>query len=188
MLAAVLALASTGCGAEETGAARQGTDTGRATGSLARSASRGTLLLPTDLAYPPASYRVKGAERRAGTRCAENQFTAPQVDGYDVAVGEVVAAALSVEPCFVTPSWTALLAGNWADRWDVAFSSIGITRARMENLYFTQPYYATPERFYVRKGGPIDRPSRARGARIGVCTGCSRTSTCSTSSTSPVRR
>ena len=171
-LAAALALASAGCGSEETGAARQATDTGAVTGSLTRLESRGTLVLPTDLAYPPASFRVKGAERGAGTRCAENQFTARQVDGYDVAVGEAVAAALSVEPCFVTPSWTALLAGNWADRWDVAFSSIGITRARMENLYFTQPYYATPERFYVRKGGPIDRAEQLEGARIGVCTGC----------------
>jgi ABC-type amino acid transport substrate-binding protein len=171
-LAAALALVSTGCGSEETGAARQATDTATATGRLARIESRGTLLLPTDLAYPPASFRVKGAERRPGTRCAENHLTAPQVDGYDVAVGEAVAAALSVEPCFVTPSWTELLAGNWADRWDIAFSSIGITQARMENLYFTQPYYATPERFFVRKGGPIDRAEQLENARIGVCAGC----------------
>jgi polar amino acid transport system substrate-binding protein len=171
-LVAALALASAGCGSEEPRAARQATEPGPATGSLARVESRGTLLLPTDLAYPPASFRVKGAERRAGTRCAENQLTAPQVDGYDVAVGEAVAAALSVEPCFVTPSWTELLAGNWADRWDVAFSSIGITRARTENLYFTQPYYATPERFFVRAGGPIDKAEQLEGARIGVCAGC----------------
>lgn len=88
-------------------------DGGAATGStagdpardkLAQILSRRTLVLPTDPAYPPASFGVKGAERAPDTRCAANQFTAPEVDGYDVAVGKAVADALGVEPCFVTPT------------------------------------------------------------------------------------
>ena len=142
------------------------------TDKLAQIQARGTLVLPTDPAYPPASFGVENAERPANTRCAENQITHAEVDGYDVAVGEAVATALGVEPCFVTPTWTQLIGGNWADRWDVAFSSIGMTRDRMENLYFTQPYYATPERFYVRAEGPIEDIDQLHGARIGVCTGC----------------
>ena len=139
---------------------------------LAIVTGRGTLLLPTDTAYPPASFAVKSAARRPDTECAENELTGPEVDGYDVAVSKAVAAALKLEPCFVTPTFTQQLAGNWGDRWDVAFTSIGIVRSRMRNLYFTQPYYATPERFFVRRGGPIRRIEQLDGARIGVCTGC----------------
>jgi polar amino acid transport system substrate-binding protein len=142
------------------------------TDKLAQVEARGTLILPTDPIYPPASFAVEGATRAEDTRCAENQLTAPEVEGYDVAVGEAVAEALGVEPCFVTPTFTEQIAGNWGDRWDVAFSSIGITNERMEDLYFTQPYYATPEAFFVQEEGPFETLDDLDGSRIGVCTGC----------------
>ena len=139
---------------------------------LAQVLDRGILRLATDPAYPPASFAVEGAERAADTTCAPTELTAPEVDGYDVAVGEALAADLGVEACFVTPEWTELIAGNWSDRWDLAFSSVGITSGRMESLYYTQPYYATPERFYVASGSDADELADLDGARIGVCTGC----------------
>lgn len=173
---AAVALAGAACGsADSPGGARPEPATAASAGAddkLARVVARGTLLLPTDPAYPPASFAVKGATRRPASRCAENELTRPEVDGYDVAVSKAVAAALRLEPCFVTPTFTEQLAGNWADRWDVAFTSIGIVRSRMRNLYFTQPYYATPERFFVRRGGSIRRIEQLDEARIGVCTGC----------------
>jgi polar amino acid transport system substrate-binding protein len=142
------------------------------TDKLAQVQARGTLILPTDPAYPPASFAVKGAERASETLCSENQLTGPEVDGYDVAVSKLVAAALGVEPCFVTPTWTEMIAGNWGDRWDLAFTSIGITYDRMEVLYYTQPYYATPERFYVKDDAPYEEMEDLDGASIGVCAGC----------------
>lgn len=168
---AALALHAGGCGPDG-GSSRTAADPKPSGDKLARVLARGTLLLPTDPAYPPASFAVKGAGRRAGTKCAKNQLTGPELDGYDVAVSKAVAAALELEPCFVTPTFTEQLAGNWADRWDVAFTSIGILRSRMKYLYFTQPYYATPERFFVRRGGRFRRVEQLAGARIGVCTGC----------------
>lgn len=66
---------------------------------LAAILARGTLVLPTDPKYPPASFAVRGAKRATDTKCAANQLTGPEVDGYDVAVGKAVAAALGVEPC-----------------------------------------------------------------------------------------
>lgn len=139
---------------------------------LAAILARGTLVLPTDPKYPPASFAVRGAKRATDTKCAANQLTGPEVDGYDVAVGKAVAAALGVEPCFVTPAWTELISGNVADRWDIEFSSIGITPDRMDALYFTQPYYATPERFFVSTTSDYRRMQDLDGKRIGVCTGC----------------
>lgn len=139
---------------------------------LAQIRARGTLLLPVDPAYPPASFAVAGARRPADTHCSSDQLTGAEVDGYDVATGKLIAAALGVEPCFLMPTWTELLAGSWGDRWDVAFSSIGITRERMDALLFTRPYYGTPERFYVATGSAVDRMESLSGRRIGVCTGC----------------
>lgn len=139
---------------------------------LAQIRGRGTLVLPVDPAYPPASFAVSGAQRATDTRCSPGQLTGAEVDGYDVATGKLVAEALGVEPCFVTPTWTELLAGSWGDRWDVAFSSIGITRGRMDALIFTRPYYGTPERFYVTAGSPVERMEALGGRSIGVCTGC----------------
>ena len=62
--------------------------------------------------------------------------------------GELVAKALGVEPCFVTPSWTEITAGKWSDRWDIAFGSGAITADRMTRLWMTTPYRAeeTPAR------------------------------------------
>jgi polar amino acid transport system substrate-binding protein len=139
---------------------------------LAQIQARGTLVLPVDPAYPPASFGVEGATRGAGTACASNQLTAAEVDGYDVATGKLVAEKIGVEPCFVTPTWVQLLSGHWGDRWDIAFSSIGITTERMKDLYFTRPYYATPERFYVRTGSSTQTIEDLDGRRIGVCSGC----------------
>lgn len=170
--AAVVVLAAVlgACSATQDSSAARSADP--ATDKLAQVLARGTLRLPTDPAYPPASFAVPGAKRAQGTRCGPDQLTAPELDGYDVATGKLVADALGVEPCFLVPTWTELLAGNWGDRWDVAFASIGITSDRMERLVFTRPYYATPERFFVAAGSSTERMEELSGRRIGVCTGC----------------
>jgi polar amino acid transport system substrate-binding protein len=139
---------------------------------LAQVLAHGKLVLPTDPAYPPASFSVDGATRPGTTKCAADELTGVEVDGYDVATSKLVAEALGLEPCFVTPPWNAQLAGHWGDRFDIAFSSIGITRSRMGQLYFTKPYYATPESFFVRDDAAAKEPEDLAGLRIGVCTGC----------------
>jgi polar amino acid transport system substrate-binding protein len=144
-----------------------------ATDKLAQVLARGTLVLSTDLKYPPQSFAVKRVQRPAGSACAANQLTAPEVAGYDADTAKHVAKALGVEPCFVAPSWTEITAGNWSDRWDIAYGSGAITTDRMARLWMTAPYRAEPQRFYVRKDAPFDRPSDLDGKRIGVCASCS---------------
>jgi ABC-type amino acid transport substrate-binding protein len=142
------------------------------TDKLAQVLSRGTLVLSTDPAYAPQSYRVKGAKRLEETKCAENQLTANQMAGYDADTGKLVAQGLGVEPCFVTPTWSEQISGHWNDRWDIAFVSMGITRARMRGLWFTQPYSAEAERFFVRRNSPIKTVQQLSGKQLGGCTGC----------------
>ena len=130
------------------------------------------MILPTDPAYPPSSFAVEGATRTAGTRCQVNQTTRAELDGYDVSVGNLIADAIGVEPCYVVPTWTEMIAGHWADRWDIAFASIGVTEERMPGLYFTKPYIGSPERIWVRTDSKAKQMSDLDGERIGVCTAC----------------
>jgi polar amino acid transport system substrate-binding protein len=142
------------------------------TDKLAEVLARGSLILATDPAYPPQSYLVKGARRLATTRCAANQLTGNQLAGYDADTSKLVARALGVEPCFVTPTWSELISGHWGDRWDAAFASIGITRDRMTRLYYTSPYSAEAERFFVRKNSLYTAVRQLSGKRLGGCGGC----------------
>jgi len=139
---------------------------------LAQVLARGTLVLFTDPEYPPQSMVVAGATRTAGTRCAANQLTAAEVEGYDADTGELVAGILGVEPCYVTPPWSDVIGGNWGDRWDVAWGSGALSEERMERLYVTRPYYSTPHGFFVRTDSTITEPAQLAGLRVGACAGC----------------
>ena len=139
----------------------------------ARSGARaGTLVLSTDPAYPPQSRQVKGAKRLADTKCAENQMTANQMTGYDVDTGKLVAKGLGVEACFVTPTWTEITAGQWGDRWDLAYGSGAINSDRMQRLWMTTPYRSEPQRYFVQKKSPYQKPADLDGKEIGVCDSC----------------
>lgn len=139
---------------------------------LAEVLARGTLVLWTDPAYPPQSFLVEDAERLVDTRCAANQLTAPEVAGFDADTGKAVAVDLGIEPCFVTAPWNQVIAGNWGDRWDVAWGSGAITEERMTRLYVTQPSYATPHNFFVPAGSPVQDASELSGMAVGACAGC----------------
>jgi polar amino acid transport system substrate-binding protein len=173
VLAGVL-LAASGCG-DDAGEGAQKSAAEAADPSndkLAQILARGTLVLFTDPAYPPQSFKVKGAQRPAGTKCAANELTAPEVAGYDADTGKLVADALGVEPCYVDPSWTEVTGGNWGDRWDLAYGSGAIDYDRMDVLYMTQPYYSTPTNFFVPKSSKAGAPADLSGKEVGACSGC----------------
>ena len=180
-LALVAALGAAGCGSDGSGSEKQsakaGTSAAKPSGDpskdkLAQIMARGTLVLFTDPKYPPQSFAVKGAKRAANTKCAANQITGPEIAGYDADSGKLVAKALGVEPCFVTPSWTEVTAGNWGDRWDLAYGSGAIDYDRMNVLYMTQPSYSTPTTFFVPKNSPAKTVDDIAGKKIGACAGC----------------
>jgi ABC-type amino acid transport substrate-binding protein len=142
------------------------------TDKLAQILARGTVIMATDPAYPPQSYQVKSATRLAHTKCAANQLTANQMAGYDADTSKLVAKALGVEPCFVAPTWSEMISGHWNDRWDIAFVSMGITYERMARVYFTEPYSAEAERFFVAKSSRYESVGQLSGKRLGGCGGC----------------
>lgn len=135
--------------------------------------ARGTLVVATDPAYPPQSELIEGATRAPNSKCAPTEYTADELTGFDVETAMEIARRLGVEPCFVTPPWTQLTAGNWDGRWDISVGSMAITPDRMEMLYFTQPYYATPAALFVHQDNTIyTEPAELSGKRVGGCTNC----------------
>jgi polar amino acid transport system substrate-binding protein len=168
--AAFVAMPVTGIASTPSGAKSGAGDP--ATDKLAQILARGTLILSTDPAYPPQSYLVKSAKHLTHTKCAANQMTANQMAGYDADTGKLVAQGIGVEACFVTPTWSEQISGHWNDRWDLAIASIGVTRERMTRLYYTQPYSAEAERFFIRKSSKVKTAQQLSGKRLGGCGGC----------------
>ena len=171
-LVVVVAVVAAGCGAGTTPSGSAPASADPTKDKLAQVLTRGTLVLATDLDYAPQSFAVKGATRAATTKCGPNQLTAPEVSGYDAETGKLVAAALGVEPCFVSVPFDQIIAGNWGDRWDVAWGSGALTTARMKTLYMTQPYYSTPANYFVLASSTYKAPPDLSGKQIGTCAGC----------------
>ena len=166
----IVALLCAACGASSGPAASSAADPSK--DKLAQVMARGTLVLWTDPDYAPQSFAVKGAVRAATTKCQPNQMTAPEVSGYDAETGKLVAAAMGVEPCFVTSGFDKVIAGSWGDHGEVAFASGALETGRMKNLYMTQPYYTTPASFFVATSSSYQAPADLSGKRIGACAGC----------------
>ena len=166
-----------GCGSDDTDqseSAAKSTAAADATkDKLAQIQARGTLVEYFEDDYPPQSMKVTGATRPAGTKCADNQLTAAEVTGYDNEVPKLIAKELGVEACFVEPTWTEVTAGNWGDRWDIAYGSGSINEDRMQRLYMTQPYYAVPNGYFVAKASQYRHASDLDGKTIGSCADCS---------------
>jgi len=140
---------------------------------LATILARGTLVISTDPAYPPQSALKATPERTAGTKCTSDQKTLGELEGFDIDVAAAIAKGLGVEPCFVTPDWTLIIAGNWADRWDISVGSMTITPERAKLLYFAQPYYTTPAALFVYKDNTtFTTPADLSGKKVGACGGC----------------
>jgi len=163
----VLALILAACAPQAAGSTSQEYD------KLDEILARGTLTIATDPNYPPFSLLDDSLRRLSDTKCTPAQYTANQFSGFDAATGIEIAERMGVEPCFVTPQWSQLVAGDWSNAWDVSVGSMTATYERMEVLYFTQPYFATPIQAFVHKDNTTYQvPEDLSGKRVGICAGC----------------
>lgn len=60
--------------------------------------------------------------------------------GYDVEVGQKLAARLGVTPQFIEGEWDGLLAGLEAGRYDIMINGVDITPERQQKYDFSTPY------------------------------------------------
>ena len=143
------------------------------TDKLAEIQARGTLVIATDASYAPQSQLIEGSKQRRETKCEATQYSANRFQGFDVDIAVQIAIQLGVEPCFVTPPWSQLVAGSWGDNWDIHAGSVAITFDRMKDLYFTSPYYATPTVLVVHEENTsFGKAEDLSGKRIGACVAC----------------
>lgn len=126
-------------------------------GLLEKVLNEGTITMSTDPEYPPQS-----SLKADGT-----------YEGFDIDVGTEIAKRLGVEIAFETPTWDALTAGNWNERWDFSVGSMTITTDREKVLAFTQPYYYTPAQMAVPSDSTIASVADLAGKK--VCVGSSTT-------------
>ena len=106
---------------------------------LAKIKAAGIIKVGTDPAYPPQSELKKD-----GT-----------FEGFDIDTANEIAKRLGVKAKFETPDFTVVEAGNWAGRFDISVGSVTITKVRLENLSFTEPYYFTPAQMSATKKSAI---------------------------------
>ena len=95
---------------------------------LAAICEAGTIRVATDPAYPPQSELLPDGS----------------YEGFDIDVALRIGEELGVEVEFVTPDFAEVVAGGWAERFDVSVGSVTITEERDAVLDFTVPYYYTP--------------------------------------------
>ena len=111
---------------------------------------RGYILVSTDPNYEPQSFLNTEGSRPSETKCPADALTTAEMQGFDVDAAKAIGEALGVETCFATPSWDAITAGNWADKWDVSVGSMTVLKGRQEILDFSVPYYYSPAAVAVR--------------------------------------
>lgn len=134
---------------------------------------RGYILVSTDPNYEPQSFLNTEGARPSDTKCPSDALTTAEMQGFDVDVAKAIGDALGVETCFATPSWDAITAGNWADKWDVSVGSMTITTARQQILDFSVPYYYTPAVIAVRADAGITDMAGLEGQAL--CAGAATT-------------
>jgi polar amino acid transport system substrate-binding protein len=120
---------------------------------LARIKSAGVIKVSTDPAYPPQSFLNEDTN---------------ELEGFDIDVAKEIGERLGVDVQFETPSFDAVVAGGWSNRWDMSVGSVTITPEREEILDFTQSYYYTPASVAVMEGSDITSIDELAGQTICV--------------------
>jgi cystine transport system substrate-binding protein len=104
--------------------------------NLAAIKSAGVLKIGTEGTYAPFTYHDDSGK----------------LVGFDVEIGEAVAAKLGVKAEFVEGKWDGLIAGIDAKRYDTVINQVGITDARKQKYDFSEPYIASKAVLIVRDG------------------------------------
>ena len=120
---------------------------------LAKIKAAGVIRVGTDPAYPPQSEL-----KPDGT-----------FEGFDIDTANEIAKRLGVKVKFETPDFSVVEAGKWANRFDISVGSVTITKKRLDNLDFTDPYYYTPAQMTATKASGITTLEGLAGKT--VCTG-----------------
>ncbi|RNE66727.1 amino acid ABC transporter substrate-binding protein [Cryobacterium tepidiphilum] len=123
---AAVALALTGCSADNGSGAADAASSAPASGdALAAVKDAGVLTIGTEGTYRPFSYHEGGSG---------------PLTGYDVEVARAVADKLGVKAEFKETQWDGIFAGLEAGRFDTIANQVSITPERKAKYEFSEPY------------------------------------------------
>ncbi len=100
----------------------------------------GTVTVASDATYAPFEYYAKDDKTMIG---------------YDVDVSNAIAATLGLKVRHVNVTFSAILPGLAAHRYDFAMSGFGITTKRKKVVDFIGPYFVGGSGLAVAKGNPL---------------------------------
>jgi len=126
------------------------------TGMALAIAQKGYFQVVDDAAYAPQSYIDKNGN----------------LIGFDVDVANRVSAILGIPAKIKPVQWTAVMAGIPVGRFDVSIGSMTVTKDRLKNMDFSDPYYYTQAQVIVKQGSTmLTSAASLKGKKIGVGTG-----------------
>ncbi|MFD1736001.1 transporter substrate-binding domain-containing protein [Bacillus salitolerans] len=91
--------------------------------------------------------------------------------GFDIEVGEAVAAELGLEPSQQKYKFNAIVEGVKTGRFDAAVASHTITEERLESVNFSTPYYYSGPQIFVRPDSNIQTLDDLTGLEVAVSKG-----------------
>ena len=125
--------------------------------NLAAIKSAGVFKIGTEGTYAPFTYHDESGK----------------LVGFDVEIGEAIAAKLGVKAEFVEGKWDGLIAGLDAKRYDTVINQVGITDARKQTLDFSPAYTYSNAQLIQRKDDKREFKSleELKGKKLGVALG-----------------
>jgi polar amino acid transport system substrate-binding protein len=113
----------------------------------------GKIIIATEGAYPPFNF-----------------FQGPKLAGFEIEIGDAIAAKMGLKVEWKALSFDALLTGLRQDRWDLVIASFGITEERSKAVSFTAPHYCSGG-VMVSKSDAIRTRDSLTGKVVAVQTG-----------------
>ncbi|WP_370874984.1 transporter substrate-binding domain-containing protein [Cytobacillus purgationiresistens] len=93
------------------------------------------------------------------------------MSGFDIEVGEAVAAELGLEPVQHQFKFGGIVEGVKSGRFDAAVASHTITKERLEAVNFSIPYYYSGPQIYVRPDSDVETLDDLSGLEVAVAKG-----------------
>jgi polar amino acid transport system substrate-binding protein len=96
-----------------------------------------------------------------------------EIKGLDIDIGNAVCTEMKVACEWSTHEWTGIIPALDSGKFDVMVASMAITKARMEKVLFSDPYYFNAMSFVARKGLNLTNatPEAFKGLVIGTQSG-----------------
>jgi lysine-arginine-ornithine-binding protein len=106
----------------------------------------------SEATYPPFTFKEKG-----------------KMSGFDIEVARALCKQMQVECTFTEIPWEQLLPQLEAGKFDAAIGAVSITKAREQDLLFTEPYYPATASFVAAKKMDLQLDKQGmQGKKIGV--------------------